>query len=207
MSCCCPDRGYDELFGDRFARRTAKRYRRRGLDGEQERIAGFLGTPASVLEIGGGVGAIALELGSRGAAATVVEVVPAYAPHARELARERGVQLDFRLADLVSDPGAAPAADAVALNKVVCCTPDGVRLTAVAAGLARRRLALSFPRETRPARLFARAQNLVFRLLRRRFRVYVHPRAELVAAAEGAGLRLAFEHVGLVWRVAGFERP
>jgi hypothetical protein len=206
VSGCCPDRGYGELFGDRFARRTARRYRRKGLDGEQERIVAFLGGGESVLEIGGGVGAIALDLGRRGARATVVEVVPAYEPHARELALETGVDLDFRIADLVATPDAVERADAVALNKVVCCTPDGVGLVGVAAGLARRRLALSFPRESRPARLFARAQNLVFGLLRRRFRIYLHPRGELVAAAEGAGLRLASEHVGLVWRVIGFER-
>jgi magnesium-protoporphyrin O-methyltransferase len=206
VSGCCPQYGYEDLFGDRFAKRTAKRYRRKGLDTEQRRIVEFLGDAESVLEIGGGVGAIALEVGRRGARATVVEVVPAYAPFARELARDAGVELDFRLADLVAHPDAVEGADAVALNKVVCCTPDGIPLTATAARLAGTRLALSFPRDTRPARLFARAQNLVFRLLRRRFRVYVHPRAALVEAAEADGLRLAYEHVGLVWRVAGFER-
>jgi magnesium-protoporphyrin O-methyltransferase len=206
VSGCCPQCGYEDLFGDRFARRTARRYRRKGLDAEQRRIVDFLGDPETVLEIGGGVGAIALEVGKHGAPAQVVEVVRAYEPLAHELAREVGVELDFRLADLVADPDAVDGADAVALNKVVCCTPDGVRLTAVAARLARRRLALSFPRDTPPARLFARAQNVVFRLLRRRFRVYVHPRPALVAAADAAGLRLAYEHSGLVWEVAGFER-
>jgi SAM-dependent methyltransferase len=206
VSGCCPQCGYEDLFGDRFARRTAKRYRRKGLDAEQRRMVAFLGDAESVLEIGGGVGAIALEIGRRGARATVVEVVPAYEAFARDLARESGVELNYRLADLVAAPDAVEGADAVALNKVVCCTPDGIPLTATAARLARRRLALSFPRDTLPARLFARAQNLVFRLLRRRFRVYVHPRAALVEAAEADGLRLAYEHVGLVWRVAGFER-
>ena len=206
MSGCCPQCGYEDLFGERFARRTARRYRRKGLDAEQRRIVDFLGDPETVLEIGGGVGAIALEVGKHGAPAQVVEVVRAYEPIAHELARDVGVELDFRLADLVADPDAVDGADAVALNKVVCCTPDGVRLTAIAARLARRRLALSFPRDTGPARLFARAQNVVFRLLRRRFRVYVHPRPTLVAAAEAAGLRLAYEHAGLVWEVAGFER-
>jgi SAM-dependent methyltransferase len=206
VSGCCPQCGYEDLFGARFARRTAKRYRRKGLDAEQRRMVAFLGDAESVLEIGGGVGAIALEIGRRGARATVVEVVPAYEAFARDLARESGVELNYRLADLVAAPDAVEGADAVALNKVVCCTPDGIPLTATAARLARRRLALSFPRDTLPARLFARAQNLVFRLLRRRFRVYVHPRAALVEAAEADGLRLAYEHVGLVWRVAGFER-
>lgn len=206
MSGCCPHHGCDELFGERFARRTAERYRRKGLDAQQEQIARYLGEPESVLEIGGGVGAIALELARGGARATLVEIVPEYERHARELARATGLELEFRLADLVADPGTVPAADAVALNKVVCCTPDGVRLTGVAARLARSRLALSFPRETSLARLFVRLQNVVFRLLRRRFRVYLHPRAELVAAAEAGGLRLAYEDVGRIWCVTGFER-
>jgi magnesium-protoporphyrin O-methyltransferase len=207
VSGCCSQYGCDELFGERFARRTGRRYRRKGLDGEQRRIADFLGDADSVLEIGGGVGAIALELGKHGAAATLVEVVPAYEPVARELAEESGVQLEFRLADLVADPDAVDAAGAVALNKVVCCTPDGVRLTEVAARLARRRLALSYPRETRTARLFVRVQNVVFALVRRRFRVQLHRHRDLVAAAEGAGLRLTYGHEGRIWRVAGFERP
>ena len=64
MAGCCGPRGCEEFFGDRFARRVAKRYRKRGLDKTSRRIVAFLERAgvdgASVLEIGGGVGEIQL---------------------------------------------------------------------------------------------------------------------------------------------------
>ena len=62
MARCCDPRGCDDFFGDRFARRVAKRYRKRGLDRTSKRIVAFLERAgvqeATVLEIGGGVGEI-----------------------------------------------------------------------------------------------------------------------------------------------------
>jgi hypothetical protein len=42
VSGCCNRRGCDDFFGDKFARRVAKRYRKRGLDKTSRRIVGFL---------------------------------------------------------------------------------------------------------------------------------------------------------------------
>ncbi len=213
MSGCCARHGQDEFFKDRFARRTAKRYRRKGLDKTStlmvERAAAGGLDGATVLEIGGGVGQLLLALLKAGAArGEVVELVPAYEEHARALAEEAGVgdRASFRTADLVADPAAGEAADVVVLNRVVCCTPDGVELTGIAATLARRRLVLSFPRPSAAATAVVGVQNLGFRLLRRRFRVFIHSPAALAAAAEAHGMRLAFEHPGRIWQVAAFER-
>ena len=66
----------------------------------------------------------------------------------RELARRAGRgSVSFRTDDLVADPAAGRPADLVVLNKVVCCTPDGVELAGIAASLTRRTLALSYPRD------------------------------------------------------------
>ena len=70
---CCNPRGCDEFFNPRFARRMARRYRKRGLDKPSRRMVEFLEQRgeldgATVLEIGGGVGEIQLELLKRGAA-------------------------------------------------------------------------------------------------------------------------------------------
>lgn len=213
MSGCCARHGQDELFKDRFARRTAKRYRRKGLDKtsalmvEWAAAGGLDG--ATVAEIGGGVGQLLLALLQAGADhGEVVELVPAYEEHARALAEEAGAgdRASFRTADLVADPAAGEPADVVVLNRVVCCTPDGVELTGIAASLARRRLVLSFPRPSAAATAVVSVQNLAFRLLRRRFRVFIHSPASLAAAAEAHGLRLALEHPGRIWQVAAFER-
>jgi magnesium-protoporphyrin O-methyltransferase len=213
MGNCCARHGQEELFKDRFARRMARRYRKKGLGKtskllvERASAGGLDG--ATVVEIGGGVGQIMLELLKAGAArGEVVELLPAYEDHARALAEEAGVgeRASFRTADLVADPAAGEPADVVVMNRVVCCTPDGVELTGIAASLARRRLVLVFPRPSALATAVVGVQNLYFRLLRRRFRVFIHSPAAIAAAAEAHGLRLAFEHAGRVWQVAAFER-
>jgi hypothetical protein len=164
---------------------------------------------ASVLEIGGGVGALQTELLEAGASrGSVVELVDAYEPYARQLARERGLsdRSTFRVVDVLEQPLQVDPATVVVLNRVVCCSPDGVELTGVAARLARRTLLLSFPRERRLVRVGLRLANVWQGLLRRSFRVFLHPRAALFAAADAEGLRLVAADRGRLWEFAAFQR-
>jgi hypothetical protein len=208
---CCPQYGCDDFFGERFARRSANRYRRKGLGKPARALFDFLERRGlagrQVLEIGGGVGALVTELVKAGAErGSLVEVVPAYEPFAAAVFREADVDVQFRLADLVADPVGAEPADLVVLNQVVCCTPDGPALVEAAAGLTRVALAFSYPRPRVGFRIFVALSNLFFRLRGWSFRVFVHPRDALVRAAEGRGLRLVHEGGGFVWATAGFER-
>jgi len=210
---CCARHGQEELFGEKSAANDARKYRRKGADpmarSLARRAAARGAEGVSVLEIGGGVGQVALELLKAGAAsAEVVELLPAYEPLVRELAAEAGVgeRLSFRTADLVVDPGAGVDADVVVMNKVVCCTPDGIELAGIAASLARRTLVLSFPRRVWWARVGLGAANLYLRLRGRRFRVFVHPQAALEAAVQAQGLSRASARDGPLFRIAAFER-
>ena len=71
---CCSGKGCDEFFTDRVARRDARRYRSKGLDRNAQRLVDTVcqrGVEGStVLEVGGGIGAIQLELLKAGAART-----------------------------------------------------------------------------------------------------------------------------------------
>src|SRR5688572_13608402 len=83
MGSCCEPSGYQDMFGARFSRHLARRYRKRGLDRTARRMVAFLAgrgvQGATVLEIGGGVGAVQIELLRRGAArATNLELVDSY---------------------------------------------------------------------------------------------------------------------------------
>jgi magnesium-protoporphyrin O-methyltransferase len=210
---CCNPRGCDEFFNPRFARRSAERYRERGLDRTGRRIVAFLESTgldgATVLEVGGGVGEIQLELLKRGAARTTnLELSGAYEEEAARLAREAGVdgRIQRRLHDIAVDPTQVEPADIVVLNRVVCCSPDGVRLAAVAARLAQRTLLLSFPRDRVVGRIVARMMNATFRLIGRSFRVFLHPRASLYAAAQAEGLWLAKTGRSIAWEFAALHR-
>src|SRR5262245_3706757 len=210
--CCCRASQCQEIFTAATARRNLKRYRRKGLGGFERRMVD--GIPARevggarVLEIGGGIGAIQSELLAKGAqTGEIVELVPAYAPYARELAQEKGFtnQSTFRVADVLEDPHTISPAAIVVLNRVVCCSPDGIRLTATAARLAERVLLLSYPRDRMLTRTFAKTLNGVMPVLGRSFRTYLHPRAALLAAAQETGLRLARTGHNLAWEFAVFE--
>jgi 2-polyprenyl-3-methyl-5-hydroxy-6-metoxy-1,4-benzoquinol methylase len=213
VSCCSPPRGYTRLFSKRAARRDAKRYRRDGLDETAEEMISFLRgrgiEGASVLEIGGGIGAVQLELLRAGAAQTTnLELSPEYEEVAVELARQQGVaeRVERRLGDVVSQPDLAAEADAVVMHRVVCCYPDYDALVGAASERARRYLVMSFPRPRRLIRAGFGLVNLGARLLRWEYRTWVHPPEALVEAAERRGLRIASESRGRIWQVAALER-
>jgi magnesium-protoporphyrin O-methyltransferase len=191
----------------------ARRYRKKGLDKTARRIVEFLQLRgiegATVLEIGGGVGEIEIELLKRGAEhAVILELSPAYAEQARRLFREAGLEqrADWRLRDIAADPEGIEPADIVVLHRVVCCYPDYRRLLGAAAQHARRFIVFSYPPRNAVSRLFIGAQNLVFRLLRKEFRTFAHPPSEMLAILGERGFRRTFAHHSLVWQVAGLER-
>jgi len=211
-SCCTPS-GYRKIFGARTARRDVRKYRRRGLDKAARRIVGFLAGRGvqgdSVLEVGGGIGAIQLELLRAGAArATNVELSPEYEPPARELLREAGLEerVERRLGDFVRDAEDIEPADDVVLHRVVCCYPDPEALVGAAADHARRRLVLSFPPDTALFRAGSAVFNACLALSRAEFRTFVHPVSTILAAARARGLEPALDTRTPMWRIVGFER-
>jgi magnesium-protoporphyrin O-methyltransferase len=165
---------------------------------------------SSVLEIGGGIGALQIELLRAGAATTVnVELSAEWEDAAKELLREAGLEerVERHIGDAVAGGTQLAAADIVVMERVVCCYPDAEALVGVAADHARRILVMSFPRDRWWNRLVVRVSNLVCRARRIAFRSYVHPEARVEKAAESRGFRLAFDKRGPIWRVVAFERP
>jgi magnesium-protoporphyrin O-methyltransferase len=210
---CCDPRGCDQFFSAGFARRVAKRYRKRGLDRTARHMVEFLQSRgldgATVLEVGGGVGEIQLELLKRGAERTVnLELSPAYEQEAGRLAREAGVdrRVERRIHDIAVEPADVEPVDIVVLHRVVCCYPDYERLLGAAADHARRLLVFSHPPRNPISRAIVATQNLGFRVMRREFRTFAHPPPAMIAVLEQHGMRPVFAHRGIPWQVAGLER-
>jgi magnesium-protoporphyrin O-methyltransferase len=201
------------VFGKGFARRMARRARRRGVDPAGSKIVDFLAqddlSGATVLEIGGGVGEISVELLRRGAqSATVAELSTAYDDEARRLAEDAGVadRLHRRIVDVAASPEAVEQADLVVLHRVVCCYPDYPRLLNSAAGRARRRLAFSHPPRNLVTRGLMAIENSTLAVMRKRLRVFVHPPQAMLDAAAADGLSPVFVHQGRMWHVQGLSR-
>lgn len=213
MPSCCDGEGYDAVFSDRFAKRVAKRYRRRGLNPTSSKMVDFLcenGVEgANVLEIGGGVGEIHLELLRRGAAhVTNLEISTSYEPEAAQLLEQSGMngRVTRRFLDIAKSPDEVEPADIVVLHRVVCCYPDYAALLSAAGSHAKRLLVFSHP----PSNVFSRtmfgAENTARRLRRQPFRAFVHPPDSMVSVLAGTGLTPRLEHRGWSWHVVGLER-
>ena len=200
------------MFDPRFAKRMAARYRKRGLDKTSRRMVELLSPDgvqdATVLEIGGGVGEIQLELLRGGAAsATNLELSPAYDAEAARLIAEAGLadRVQRRLVDIAADPTSVEPADIVVLHRVVCC-PDYATLLGVAADHTRGQLVFSYPPRNPISQALVAGQNLAFRLARRDFRTFVHPPAAMLTVLAEHGLRPIAAYRGPVWQVAAVTR-
>jgi 2-polyprenyl-3-methyl-5-hydroxy-6-metoxy-1,4-benzoquinol methylase len=201
------------MFGEGFARRMAKRYRRRGVDPTATQMVEFLSqddlTGATILEIGGGIGEISVELLRRGAeSATIAELSTAYDEEARRLAEKAGVADRVRrhIIPVAEAPEAMEQADLVVLHRVVCCYPDYARLLGAASGRARRRLAFSHPPRNVVSRVLAAMENSTFVLMRREFRTFVHPPQAMLDVVAAGGLSPVFAHRGRRWHAQGLAR-
>ena len=121
---------------------------------------------ATVLDIGGGIGAVQHELLAAGAAqVTSVDASASYLEAAREEASRRGVE--DRVTYLHGDFGdlaeSVSAAEIVTLDRVINVYPDWERLAGLAAGRAQRLFRLVYPRDTRIVRLVVFAMNVTLR--------------------------------------------
>ena len=213
MSNCCSPKGYRRIFSERTARVDAKRYRRKGLDATSRRIVEFVKAQGvegrSVLEVGGGVGAIQIELLKAGASHAVsVELTPTYESVALDLAEQAGVadRVERMVMDFAEADGQVQPADIVIMNRVICCYPDMPRLAGAAADHTQQVLVISFPRGSWWVRMGLGIANVMLWVTRREFHIFVHRPSEIVATSKRHGLAPVLDQRGVLWTVAALRR-
>ena len=204
---CCSPAGYRSIFGGKSLQREARRYRREGLTGSAAWLLGALRddgvTDRSVLEVGGGIGGLQLELLDAGAShVTNVEIIDSYESVARSLITEHRVEdrVERHVADYARCSDQTPPADIVVMHRVICCYPDPDALISAACSRAHDRVAITIPRETWWVRLAFAAMNAWLRLRQIAFRGYIHPERRLLERADSFGFHAARHDHGVVWQ-------
>ena len=177
--CDCP--ACPNQFSARAAEDGLERYLRRGPDPTTralvEAIAAEGVVGATLLDIGGGIGAIQLELLSAGIASA--ESVDASAPYivvaeAEATRRGFGDRTTHRVGDFVAIGNEISAADIVTLDRMVCCYGDASALVGASVAHARRMIGLVYPRDDWWVRAIATVMNSGERVLRRPLCWYIH---------------------------------
>lgn len=202
------------MFGDRIARREAGRFRKRGLERRSRRLLDALAdrvqlAGSTAVEVGTGVGGLTIALLERGVAhATIIDASPAYVETARNLAAERGVEdaLTAGLGNYAEDEPGQPVS-VVVMDRVVCCYPSWRGLLDRAAAQADTALALAWPRDTWYNRVGVALINVLMRLRRSPFRVFVHPPRIMHAFLESRGLPAEVVGNTPIWELVVAVRP
>jgi 2-polyprenyl-3-methyl-5-hydroxy-6-metoxy-1,4-benzoquinol methylase len=202
------------FYNEKLAASQLRKYREKGpipstrtlIDAlKAEAIAG-----ATLLDIGGGIGAIQHELLDAGVArATSVDASAAYLAAAREESDRRGHggQITYLLGDFVELAESIPPADIVTLDRVLNVYPDWERLVDLSAARAKRLYGLVYPRDTPMVRLVIVAMNLVLRLRRKSVRAAIRPIDTIERIVRANGLTLHFsQSAGPAWKVAVYRR-
>jgi hypothetical protein len=210
-TCCRVD--YDAQFNDDEARRDVLAYRAAGPDDTTRRLVDELVAQgvsgATLLDIGGGIGAVQLELLAAGVSRSVdVDASEPYLSVARAEAEEMGfgdrtayVHGDFTaLADTVEP------ADVVTLDRVICCYPDARALIGLSSARARRLYGLVYPVDRWWTRALATLANLGYRLFRNEYRMHVHRQALIDSLLRAGDFEVVSAHAGWFWRTAVYRR-
>jgi len=164
----------------------------------------------SVLDIGGGVGALIAGLIEAGIDRAIhLEISSAYSEAASEVARDRGYsdRLETRVGDIVAMTSELPQVDVVTLDRVICCYPDMPALVRASAPRARSLLAVSYPRDGWPVHAATGFKNARRSRKGNDFRTYLFPHADIDREIRSTGFELAWAHGILAWRIALYERP
>jgi magnesium-protoporphyrin O-methyltransferase len=164
---------------------------------------------ASVVDIGGGVGAVHHELLGAGAATAVqVDASASYINAAKEEAARQGhaERVQFVYGDFVALAPEIPSADIVTLDRVICCYPDMERLVATSASRTRRLYGAVFPRDNALIRILIRVANLYLRLRGSAFRGYLHPPMAIDAVLRAHELERKSVRRTIAWEVAVYSK-
>ena len=208
--CCFDD------WVDRWVRKARRGTTAAGVTGsllDALEEAGIRGR--TVLDLGCGIGDLAIETVRRGAAsAHGFDLSPRAIEEARRLATDRGV--GDRTAFDVGDASLAdlPAAGAVVLNRVFCCYPDVEALLDRSLAAAGSVYAFTMPRSAGFVGAVERAHVRIGNWWMRRrpkayggFQAFVHDVNAVDARVRSAGFRpIRREHRRVVWELAVYAR-
>src|SRR5438445_7415114 len=201
---------FNELAHDRCCK-----YKSKGLTASSEVLLGLLTESGlvgkTVLDIGCGTGFFALETLRQGASSCMgVDLSSAAIHEANEFAKESGLQdrARFEVANAASTR--QPASDVVVMDKVLCCYPDSDALLKAASDSSRELLGFVVPRDEglmKPAMKIGTALiNLVERLRRSGFRLYLHPLRSIDELLTGSGFQRENKARSRFWLVFLYKR-
>jgi SAM-dependent methyltransferase len=214
VTCCNGPCAAAAHFNPKKADADLRRYQRHGPDPSTRMLLTELRRwplqGLRLLDVGGGIGVIAVELSNAGlASVTLADASAGYLEAARRHLASRGVSraAQFILGDFAATADSLPDADIVTLDRVVCCYPDVEALLRGAAARARHMVAFTYPRDVWYVRAGVVLENCWYGLRQDPFRAFVHSPERMGSVLESAGFVRTTRRATLQWALDLYRRP
>lgn len=208
---CC---GANKIFDLKTAQKEHKKYLKSGPARSTRRLIEAIGAEIpvgrSLLDIGGGIGALQWHFLSNGASWTTdVDYSKGYIQVARTHAAEQGWdgRTHFHEGDFLELSSMIGAHDFITLDKVICCYPDYRGLLTMALSKSKMGLGLVYPMGGWISRSVAYLGRVYLRLTGNAFRSYIHPVKEVRALVASHGFVKVTSHLSFPWHVELYLRP
>jgi 2-polyprenyl-3-methyl-5-hydroxy-6-metoxy-1,4-benzoquinol methylase len=209
---CCQCQGIENLFDKKVATKELRQYRKKGPDKTTRMLIEALEVEGvdrmTLLDIGGGIGAIQHELLAAGVeSATSVEASPAYIEAAKEETERQGradlISYHYgNFVDLATDIGPA---DIVTLDRVICCYDDMKTLVGLSAARANKLYGVVFPRDTWWTKIGFTLINFGMRIKGSSFRSFIHSTEAIDELVGDNGLERRFYRKTAIWQVVVYS--
>jgi len=210
---CRQCQGLESLFDNKAAANDLKAYRRKGPSKTTQMLIDALkaaGVEAmTLLDIGGGVGAIQHELMKAGISqATHVDASTAYIAAAKDEANRQGYadRVSYHYGDFVELAPDIQEVDIVTLDRAICCYHDMPALVGLSSTRASKLYGLIYPRDVWWIKLGISIVNFGSRLLRKDYRFFVHPSKAVDTVLGNNGFKQRFHRKTFFWQVTVYAR-
>ncbi len=211
MTCehCC---GADQFFDLKSARKELKSYKKNGPRKSTKALlsllSGFDQKGKSLLDIGGGIGAIQWEFVKNGGIKTTdVDSSSGYLSVASDYALEiNHKNASFKMSDFNDVHEELAKHDFVSLDKVVCCYPDYEKLLGNALKKTGAVLAMTLPIGGWVSKLLGHLAKIYLIIKNNPFRTYIHSPEKVQEFIESNGFRLTEKSLSFPWLVRVYER-
>jgi magnesium-protoporphyrin O-methyltransferase len=210
---CCQCQAIEERFDREKAAAKQLGYQQDGLKRESQMLVDLLVEQGisgySLLDVGGGMGALAIELIKRGVSqATIAEASTAYLETAAAEAERQGLakQISLVHGNIVTMADEIAPADLVTLNKVICCYDDMPGLVLASLAKANKLYGLVYPRDNWLVKAGFGFENLGCRLKGSDFRVFVYPTKKVDGLIRKNGFQMRTRRTIASWQIVVYGR-
>lgn len=207
---CC---GAEKIFDLKTAQKELRKYLKSGPNKATKKLIDSIGKDIpvgkSLLDIGGGIGALQWYFLSNGATSTTdIDYSTGYIEVAKSHAAEQGwaSQVNYHEGDFLELANSIEAHDFVTLDKVVCCYPDYQGLLKQALSKSKEGIALVYPLGGTIAKIISYLGRIYLRLTGNTFRPYIHPVKEIRHLIASRGFEIVSSQVSFPWHVEVYKK-